>query len=156
MLSEKQFSILARSIGENSGALPDAEQVRARLAPYVPGGFEVAPVDPAVPELLQMVEKIADWKEPARRGRRVYDDHAFVKSLQDQYARRSSLSPRQVAALRRILVNYREQIPEFDANADRVGLVNLPDMVKSGAAAADAKADARAERAVRRRRMSRR
>ena len=156
VLSEKQFSILARSIGENSGALPDAEQVRARLAPYVPGGFEVAPVDPAVPELLQMVEKIADWKEPARRGRRVYDDHAFVKSLQDQYARRSSLSPRQVAALRRILVNYREQIPDFDANAERLGLVNLPDMVKSGAAAADAKADARAERAVRRRRMSRR
>lgn len=156
VLSEKQFSILARSIGENSGALPDAEQVRARLAPYVPGGFEVAPVDPAVPELLQMVEKIADWKEPARRGRRVYDDHAFVKSLQDQYARRSSLSPRQVAALRRILVNYREQIPDFDANAERLGLVNLPDMVKSGAAAADAKADARAERAVRRRRTSRR
>ena len=156
VLSEKQFSILARSIGENSGALPDAEQVRARLAPYVPGGFEVAPVDPAVPELLQMVEKIADWKEPARRGRRVYDDHAFVKSLQDQYARRSSLSPRQVAALRRILVNYREQIPDFDANAERLGLVNLPDVVKSGAAAADAKADARAERAVRRRRTSRR
>ena len=155
VLSEKQFSILARSIGENSGALPDAEQVRARLAPYVPGGFEVAPVDPAVPELLQMVDCIKEWKEPARRGRRVYDDHAFVKSLQDQYARRSSLSPRQVTALRHILVNYRAQIPDFDANAERLGLVNLPDQVKSGAAEADAKADARAERAAKRRRASR-
>ncbi len=156
VLSEKQFSILARSIGENSGALPDAEQVRARLAPYVPGGFEIAPVDPAVPELLQMVDQIAEWKEPARRGRRVYDDRAFVKSLQDQYARRSSLSPRQVAALRRILVNYRAQIPDFEANAERLGLVNLPESTKAGAAEADAKADARAERAARRRRASRR
>ena len=156
VLSEKQFSILARSIGENSGALPDAEQVRARLAPYVPGGFEIAPVDPAVPELLQMVEKIGEWKEPARRGRRVYDDHAFVKSLQDQYARRSSLSPRQVAALRRILVNYRAQIPDFDANAERLGLVNLPDAVKASTAEADAKLAARAERALKRRRASRR
>ena len=117
----------------------------------------MAPVDPAVPELLQMVDRIAEWKEPARRGRRVYDDHAFVKSLQDQYARRSSLSPRQVTALRHILVNYRAQIPDFDANAERLGLLNLPDQVKSGAAEADAKADAQAERAVRRkRRMSRR
>ena len=156
VLSEKQFAILARSIGENSGALPDAEQVRARLAPYVPGGFEIAPVDPAVPELLQMVDRIAEWKEPARRGRRVYDDRAFVKSLQDQYARRSSLSPRQVAALRRILFNYRAQIPDFEANAERLGLVNLPESTKAGAAEADAKADARAERAVRRRRASRR
>ncbi|MBR4653915.1 MAG: type I DNA topoisomerase [Kiritimatiellae bacterium] len=157
VLSEKQFSILARSIGENSGALPDAEQVRARLAPYVPGGFEVAPVDPAVPELLQLADTVKEWKEPARRGRRVYDDHGFVKSLQDQYARRSSLSPRQVAALRRILVNYREQIPGFAENAERLGLVDIPDAVKAGAAEADAKADARAERAVqRRRRKSRR
>ena len=156
VLSEKQFAILARSIGENSGALPDAEQVRARLAPYVPGGFEIAPVDPAVPELLQMVDRIAEWKEPARRGRRVYDDRAFVKSLQDQYARRSSLSPRQVAALRRILFNYRAQIPDFEANAERLGLVNLPESTKAGAAEADAKADARAERAARRRRASRR
>jgi hypothetical protein len=130
--------------------------VRARLAPYVPGGFEIAPVDPAVPELLQMVDRIAEWKEPARRGRRVYDDRAFVKSLQDQYARRSSLSPRQVAALRRILFNYRAQIPDFEANAERLGLVNLPESTKAGAAEADAKADARAERAVRRRRASRR
>ena len=157
VLSEKQFAILARSIGENSGALPDAEQVRARLAPYVPGGFEVAPVDPAVPELLQMADKIATWKEPARRGRRVYDDQGFVKSLKDQYARRSSLSPRQVAALRRIVYNYRSQIPDFAANAERLGLLEMPEAVgKAGTAEADAKADAKAERTLRRRRASRR
>ena len=150
LLSEKQFSILARSIGENAGALEDAEQVRARLAPYVPGGFEIAPVDPAVPELLQLADRIGEWKEPVRRGRRVYDDHGFIKSLKDQYARRSSLSPRQVTALRRILVNYRAQIPEFDANAERLGLSNLPASARASAAEADARADAKAERKGRR------
>ena len=151
LLSTKQFSILARSVGENAGALPDAEQVRTRLAPYVPGGFETAPVDPAVPELLNLLGKVKDWKEPARRGRRVYNDQEFVSSLRDQYARRNSLSPRQVLALRRVCVSYRDQIPEFDEVSERLGLKDLPAHEKAAKAEADAKADARAERKSRRR-----
>jgi len=154
VLSAKQFAILARSVGENAGALEDGEQVRARLAPYVPGGFEVAPTDPAVPELLEMLTQIKDWKEPARRGRRVYNDTEFAASLKDQYARRSSLSPRQVMALRRVLVNYRDQIPDFAEKAERLGLANLPVHEKKAVAEKDAKADARAERKTRRTRRS--
>ena len=146
VLSAKQFAILARSVGENAGALVDADQVRARLAPYVPGGFEIAPVDPAVPDLLALLETVKEWKEPVRRGRRVYNDHEFVSSLRDQYARRSSLSPRQVLALRRVCVNYREQIPTFEEVADRLGLRDLPMHEKASSAEKDAKAAARAER----------
>ena len=146
VLSAKQFAILARSVGENAGALDDADQVRARLAPYVPGGFEIAPVDPAVPDLLALLETVKEWKEPVRRGRRVYNDHEFVSSLRDQYARRSSLSPRQVLALRRVCVNYREQIPTFEEVADRLGLRDLPQHEKASSAEKDAKAAARAER----------
>ena len=156
LLTPKQFSILARSVGENAGALPDAEQVRARLAPYVPDGFEIAPVDPAVPEILALLAQVKEWKEPARRGRRVYNDQEFVASLRDQYARRSSLSDRQVLALRRVCVGYRDQIPEFDQVAERLGLNNLPAHEKSAKAEADAKADARAERKSMSRRRSRR
>ncbi len=150
VLSPKQFSILARSVGENAGALPDADQVRARLAPYVPGGFEVAPVDPAVPDLLKLLDSITQWKEPARRGRRVYNDAEFAASLRDQYARRSSLSPRQVLALRRVCVNYKDQIPNFDEVAERLGLNDLPAHEKAAEAEKDAKADARAEKRARR------
>ena len=146
LLSEKQFQILARSVGENAGALDDADQVRARLAPYVPGGFEIAPVDPAVPDLLKLLEGITEWKEPVRRGRRTYNDQEFVSSLRDQYARRSSLSPRQVLALRRVCVNYKAQIPAFEEVADRLGLRELPHHEKAGDAEKDAKAAARAER----------
>ena len=154
VLSTKQFQILARSVGENAGALDDADQVRARLAPYVPGGFEIAPVDPAVPDLLRLLESVTNWKEPVRRGRRVYNDAEFVSSLRDQYARRSSLSPRQVMALRRLCVNYREQIPTFEAVADELGLRSLPQAEKAAEAEKDAKADARAERKTRRKRSS--
>lgn len=152
LLSEKQFQILARSVGENAGALDDAEQVRARLAPYVPGGFEIAPVDPAVPELLKLLESVTEWKEPVRRGRRTYNDQEFVSSLRDQYARRSSLSPRQVLALRRVCVNYKAQIPAFEEVADRLGLRELPQHEKAGDAEKDAKAAARAERRTSRKR----
>ena len=141
-------------MGENAGALEDADQVRARLAPYVPGGFEIAPVDPAVPELLALLESVTDWKPPVHRGRRVYNDEEFVSSLRDQYARRSSLSPRQVLALRRVCVSYKAQIPTFDQVADRLGLKDLPQHEKATDAEKDAKADARAEKKVRRLRRS--
>ena len=154
LLSPKQFQILARSVGENAGALDDADQVRARLAPYVPGGFEIAPVDPAVPELLKLLETVTEWKEPVRRGRRTYNDQEFVSSLRDQYARRSSLSPRQVLALRRVCVNYKSQIPTFEEVADRLGLRELPQHEKAGDAEKDAKAAARAERRTTRKRAA--
>ena len=152
LLSQKQFQILARSVCENSGALEDADDVRRRLAPYVPGGFEVAPVDPAVPDLLKLLETVTEWKEPVRRGRRMYNDQEFVSSLRDQYARRSSLSPRQVQALRRVCVNYKAQIPTFEEVADRLGLREVPQREKVGDAEKDAKAAARAERRTRRNR----
>lgn len=152
MLSPKQFAILARSVGENAGALDDAAEVRARLAPYVVGGFEAAPVDPAVPGLLRLLGEVKEWKQAARRGRRVYDDSGFFTSLRDQFARRSSLSPRQVAALRRICVNYKDQIPDYAAHEAELGLDKVPAARHAAGGASDedaikdAKKDARAER----------
>ena len=132
VLSPKQFQILARSVGENAGALDDAEQVRSRLAPYVPGGFEVAKDDPAVPDLLKMIECVKEWKPPAKRGKRTYNDAEFVASLRDQYLRRRALSPRQVIALKRVCVSYRDQIPSFEADAERLGLRDMPRAERSG------------------------
>ena len=120
-------------------------------APCQTGGFEVAPVDPAVPELLALLDTVTAWKEPSRRGRRVYNDAEFVTSLRDQYARRSSLSPRQVQALRRVCVNYKDQIPTFNEVADRLGLKDLPVHEKAAEAEKDAKAAARAEKRPKRR-----
>jgi hypothetical protein len=144
ILSEKQFVILARSIGKNAGVLPDAEQVRARLEPFVPGGFDVAPVDPTIPAMFELLGTIKEWKEPVQRGRRTYDDHEFVDSLRSQYLRSNSLSARQLVALKRVCVLYKAQIPNFEEVADRLGLKDLPVLEKANTAEKDARSAARA------------
>jgi DNA topoisomerase-1 len=125
-LSPKQLAILARAVGENAGSLPDCEEVRERLSEFVPGGFTTMPSDPAVPEILEMMKGVKEWREPLKKGRKLYDDKGFVDSLATQFARRHSLSPRQTMALKRVAVAYRAQIPDFDARADELGLTNIP------------------------------
>ncbi|MBO4618985.1 MAG: type I DNA topoisomerase [Victivallales bacterium] len=57
-------------------------------------------------ELFRRVEAITEWKPAAKRGRRTYDDKAFVDSLHDQFLRKGSLSDKQVAALQKLLAHY--------------------------------------------------
>ena len=125
-LSPKQFSILARSVGENAGGLPDCDEIRARLVEHVPGGFAEHHDDPAVPGLLKLMATVTEWRPPARKGKKVYDDKGFVESLGEQYERRHSLSPRQVMALRRVAVAYKDKIPDFAAHASELGLKDIP------------------------------
>ena len=113
-LSPKQFGILARAVGENAGALEDCEQVRAKLAEFVPGGFAPKAVDPSIPSLLKLFDDVTEWRPAAKKGKKVYDDHEFVRSLADQYSRRHSLSSRQIAALKRVATIYKSQIPDCE------------------------------------------
>ncbi|MBQ6328828.1 MAG: hypothetical protein IJI35_07435, partial [Kiritimatiellae bacterium] len=129
-LSMKQFAILAKSVGDNAGMLDDCEELRARLAEFVPGGFGQIESDPAVPGLLDLLKCVKEWRQPAKRGKKVYDDKTFVESLAEQFARRHSLSMRQTMALRRVVTTYRDQIPEYEARAEELGLQD-----KDGAAA---------------------
>ena len=121
-LSMKQFAILAKMAGDNADMLPDADELRAKLAEFVPGGFAKNVADPAIPELLKMLQGVSEWREPAKRGKKVYDDKTFVESLRDQFTRRHSLSTRQALALRRVVSSYRSQIPDFEARAAELGL----------------------------------
>jgi len=125
-LSPKQFGILAKTVGENVGALEDCDEIRARLAEHVPGGFDTKPQDPTVPGILKLMTTVTEWRPAAKKGKKVYDDKGFVKSLADQYARRHSLSPRQVIALKRVAVAYRSKIPDFAVRAEELGLKDIP------------------------------
>ncbi|MCR5413120.1 MAG: type I DNA topoisomerase [Kiritimatiellae bacterium] len=125
-LSPKQFSILARSVGENAGALPDCGEIRSKLAEFVPGGFSSQDDDPAVPGLLELMKTVTEWRPPAKKGKKIYDDRGFVDSLAEQYSRRHSLSPRQVMALRRVAVAYKDKIPGYAEHAERLGLTDIP------------------------------
>lgn len=124
-LSPKQFTVLARSVGENAVALPDCAEIRAKLASYVPGGFDAGEADPAIPELLSMMDGIEEWRAPVKRGKKTYDDKDFIESLRTQFARRKNLSQRQTLALRRVVSAYKERIPSYAERAAALGLPPL-------------------------------
>jgi len=121
-LSVKQFSILAKSVATNAGQLEDAEEIRAKLSEFVPEGAVEKNDDPTIPGVLKLLENVTEWRPPAKRGKRVYDDQAFVKSIADQYARRLSLSPRQVTALKCVAAVYKDKIPGYAEKAEELGL----------------------------------
>jgi len=112
-LSDRQFAILAREAGGCAGSLPDGDAVRERLRPFVPGGLDAEPEDPAVPVLIEVLRGVNEWREPSKKGKRVFDDRKFFESLSDQFARRRTLTPRQVSALKRMAQSYADRIPGF-------------------------------------------
>lgn len=121
-LTPRQFTVLARAAGENAVGLPDCSEIRARLAGYVPGGFDDSEADPAIPVLLSMMDGITEWRPAVRRGKKLYDDRDFMESLRGQYARRKNLSLRQTYALKRVVTAYRDQIPGYAERAKELGL----------------------------------
>ena len=129
-LTMKQFSSLARAVGEKAAALPEFADVRSRLAEYVPADPTLVPDDPTVPKLLSLFKNVTKWRPVVKKGKRIYDDKMFIESLTDQFARRHSLTSRQITALRRVTVLYRKSIPDFARVAEELGLDN-PDAGKS-------------------------
>lgn len=126
-LSEKQFAILARTVMESCG-----DEARSRfgdrLSPFLPKRDSAAAVqdDGTIRTLLDMVSEIKAWREPVKRGKRVFDDRDFAESLKGQYARRRMLTARQLAALKKLVVPYKDQISDFDARAKSIGLDSTP------------------------------
>ena len=121
-LSEKQFAVLARSVCENAGEDELSLSLKSRLSEFAPADSEKPAADPAIPELIAMMGEIKTWREPVKRGKRTFDDKDFVDSLSSQFARRKMLTPRQVAAMKKLLLSYRDQIQDYAARAEKLGL----------------------------------
>ena len=122
ILSEKQFAVLARNVYENAGEDELSQSLKSRLAAFAPTDAEKPVADPTLPELIAMLGEIKTWREPVKRGKRTFDDKEFADSLSGQYARRRSLTPRQVAAMKKLLLSYREQIQDYASRAEKLGL----------------------------------
>ena len=121
-LSAKQFAVLARTVCENAGDDELSLSLKKRLSDFAPAESEKQPADPAVPELIAMMGEIKTWRDPVKRGKRTFDDKEFADSLAGQFARRKSLTPRQVSAMKKLLLSYREQIPDYASRAVKLGL----------------------------------
>ena len=130
MLSEKQFAALARSVCEHAGAGGDfAKELIPRIQSYLPDAANVAmggSADKFLPEMVAMLGEVTTWRPATAVGRRIYDDKEFADSLTRQFNQRKMLSPRQVAAMKKMLMAYHTQISDFDEKAEKYGIRVVP------------------------------
>ena len=72
--------------------------------------------------LLDLVGTVREWQPETKRGKRTFGDHKFVESIEKQIVEGKPISERQVDALKKIIGRYRDQLPEFGAVADALGI----------------------------------
>ena len=121
-LSPAQLKALDLMVLSNSARIENFEAMKDALELT---GQEL-PEDNESPELIALMGSVQTWNPPVKRGKREFNDETFFGSLQQQLGSRGYLSERQRAALKRMIKRYREQIPTFDAVADRLELNAKP------------------------------
>ncbi len=119
-LSDNQLGALNRIIIRNAAQIPDFDRIKGSL--NIAEADAVVEVDHESGPLLEMMAAVTAWREPTQRGKMTFDDHAFYESLARQYGFKKVLSPRQRAALKKLVLRYHEQIPGFAEAAGRLGL----------------------------------
>lgn len=124
--SEKQFAALARNVCENLGDDELSRSLKSRLSKYAPADMQKPVSDPSVSAILEMLTEIKNWKEPVKRGKYTFDDKEFAESLASQFARKKALSIKQVAALKKLVLSYKDQIQDYATRAESLGLAIAP------------------------------
>lgn len=119
-LTEKQMGALDRILARNAAHIPGFAQVREELG--LSAQDTASETDHESAGLLALFSQITTWREATVRGKRTFDDKIFFDSLAGQFGENKWLSPRQRAALKKMLFRYKEQIPDFDAIVERLGL----------------------------------
>ncbi len=111
-LSEKQIAALGRMAAKYADKIENADELRELLSldALAAAAPSVAPqTAKEIETALDVLGKVSEWAEPVKKGRRVYNDKEFFDSLASQYASKKSLSPRQVAALKRLAAKYADK-----------------------------------------------
>jgi DNA topoisomerase-1 len=119
-LSERQLAAIDRIIVQNAAQIEHFEQVKQDL--NLSAAAAESQPDNESPLLLDMLRQVTAWQEPVSRGKMTFDDQAFFASLEEQFNRKKSLSPRQRYAMKRMVFRYKSQIADFDACAEKLGL----------------------------------
>jgi len=135
-LSERQWKALLSLVARYAGRCPALSQTAERLGLQVAVAALTAAQEaraaapPTVPAEadLKLVAVLANvtWEPPAKRGRRTYDDARFYASLRRQVEEGRHLSAAQTHALKRLIVKYSGQVPDFQQLAADLGIETAP------------------------------
>ena len=117
-LTDNQVRVLDRLLQKYSAHIPGFEEIARELNLEQP-----LPGDPTAGPLLELMRGIKSWKPATVRGKRSWDDQVFFKSLDEQFSRKKSLSPKQVGALKKMLRRYADQVPGYDDKIQDLGLL---------------------------------
>ncbi|NCC51421.1 MAG: type I DNA topoisomerase [Spartobacteria bacterium] len=131
-LSSRQIKYLDRLLNKYADQLGGVEAVSKKFD-FAP---DVVVEDTESGPLLELMAHVQQWRDPVKRGKRTWDDHEFYDSLKKQFEGKGALSPRQVAALKKMIPRYAEQIPDFARVADQYEL-KLPKAPKKKSAKTD-------------------
>ena len=75
-----------------------------------------------VSAVMAMLDKVIEWGPEVQRGKRKYSDQRFVKSVADQIEKgEKAVSNRQLEALVKIMVRYKDQVAGTEQELTRLG-----------------------------------
>ena len=136
-LSARQVEFLDRLVDKYSGQIPDFAALSERL------GLHKAPAESTATEtelaecrtLLAVMQAVKEWKPAVKRGNRMWDDHKFYASLSKQFADRQTLSPKQIASLKKMAVRYKlvPVAPKFEELQEQTQEGDVRETVAPGA-----------------------
>ena len=109
-LTTNQLRALDRIVMQHANQIDGFESVRESMDL---GSQPIPEVDQESGPLLELMGAVKEWAAPVKRGRREFNDESFYQSLKQQFDQRGALSEKQRAALKKMVVRYREQIPGF-------------------------------------------
>ena len=84
---------------------------------------DAAPEDAKFEVVFSLLDQVKTWKEAKKVGKRIYDDHAFVESVRQQRDAKRVLSAKQLDFLVRLVILYKEQIPDAERTLAEAGLL---------------------------------
>ena len=120
ILSENQKKALLKMLAKYQTQIDGYDKIAGELG--LPTIEENAEQNKEIANLLSVFDEITEWNEPVKKGRFTYDDKAFAESLKTQFAEKGMLSDRQLAAAKKTLGRYKDQISDFDKKAEELGL----------------------------------
>jgi len=118
-LTTNQLRALDRIVMQHANQIEGFEDARKSM------GLDAQPIPEADHEsgpLLELMGAVQEWAAPVKRGRREFNDESFYQSLKKQFDQRGALSEKQRAALKKMVVRYREQIPGFEDAQEKFDL----------------------------------
>ncbi len=132
-ISERQWNALIKLSTKYKEQIPNFDAIISELGVTIQetpaasseaGGEATAPAEDMgkYKEILELLSNVKTAEPVSGRGGRKFDDEKFISSIKSQLDSGKTLSPKQIYAVKKLAVKYKEQITGFDELSARLSL----------------------------------